>query len=348
MYEDKKVSVVVPVFNCDKYLEISMGDILSQTHSNIELILVNDGSTDNSAEICKKIADNDNRVKLICKESSMGAGPARNDGIAASCGDYIMFLDSDDRIEKDMIERLLRAIIENNCQVAVCGYETYVENVTNGESNRIMLDTATYRGEEVKKFFADYYPEGIVGYLWNKLYDITVIKNNNLQFPDMRRLQDGVFNVGFFDIADSCCVIEDILYHYRLNAQTDMFRKLPTNYYDLIKQFSLSFINKYYKSKKIEGFFLNELGSCVENTFSKQWGMDKTARRRYLTGISEDAFFLEMSSQAGACCEKYRRMIVGLLKKKRFTSLAVIVRIKLFAKLRLKKLFYFLKRGRKK
>ena len=131
MYEDKKVSVIVPIFNCDKYLNASMGDVLRQTHKNIELILVNDGSTDNSAEICKQLAAGDSRVKVINKEKSEGAGPARNSGISVSEGEYMMFLDSDDRIESDMVEKLLLAAVNNNCQVAVCGYETYVDQLAN-------------------------------------------------------------------------------------------------------------------------------------------------------------------------------------------------------------------------
>lgn len=348
MYEDKKVSVIVPIFNCDKYLNASMGDVLRQTHKNIELILVNDGSTDNSAEICKQLAAGDSRVKVINKEKSEGAGPARNSGISVSEGEYMMFLDSDDRIESDMVEKLLLAAVNNNCQVAVCGYETYVEDVENGESDKIYSEQRVYKDGEVNKFFRENFPEGIVGYLWNKIYDAEVIRRNNLRFPDMRRLQDGVFNVEFFDCAESCCVIEDILYHYRLNAQTDMFRKLPVNYYDLIKQFSESFISKYNKSTKIEAFFLNELGSCIENTFSVQWNMNKTIRWEYYEKISNDEFFTDI---CGAICvidSKYRRMVIKLLRSKKYGMLSILVNIKLFAKLRFKKLFYFLKRGNKK
>ena len=348
MYEDKKVSVIVPIFNCDKYLNDSMGDVLRQTHKNIELILVNDGSTDNSAAICKQLAAEDSRVKIINKEKSEGAGPARNSGLSVAEGEYIMFLDSDDRIEPDMIEKLLIAVIKNNCQVAVCGYETYVEDVENGESDKIYSKQRVCKGGEVNEFFSENFPEGIVGYLWNKIYDAEVIRRNNLRFPDMRRLQDGVFNVDFFNCADSCCVIEDVLYHYRLNAQTDMFRKLPVNYYDLIKQFSESFISKYNKSTKIEAFFLNELGSCIENTFSVQWNMNKKARWEYCDKISNDEFFIDISKDINVINSKYRRMVIKLLQRKKYGVLLFLIKIKLFAKLRFKKLFYFLKRGTKK
>ena len=157
-----KVSVIVPVYNCEKYLKTSMGDILTQTYKNIELILVNDGSTDCSYEICKDIASQDSRVKIINKPQSEGAGPARNDGIDASCGEYIMFLDCDDRIESNMVEKLLTASLDNNCDVAICGYETYVEDVENGENDVFSPEKKLYLDNEVKVLFAEYFPEVIV------------------------------------------------------------------------------------------------------------------------------------------------------------------------------------------
>lgn len=348
-----KVSVIVPVYNCEKYLKTSMGDILAQTYTNLELILVNDGSTDGSRAICEEIASKDDRVLVINKPKSEGAGPARNDGISASNGEYLMFLDCDDRIETDMVEKLLTASLENNCDVAICGYDTFVEDVENGENNIFSPDKKIYRDKEVKEFFAEYFPEGIVGYLWNKIYKADIIRENHVSFPDMRRLQDGVFNVEFFNCAKSCCTINNVLYHYRLNAQTDMFRKLPGNYYDLIKQFSQSFIGKRKEwaiqangsNDKIKVFFLNELGSCIENTFSQLWNMDKKTRREYYKSISEDMFFKEIYTESNVSLGKYREFIVKCLNKKHYRVLEFTVKTKLFVKLKMKKIFYFFKRG---
>ena len=346
------VSVIVPIFNCGKYLEESIPAILAQTHKDLELILVNDGSDDNSLEICKKYAERDNRIKIISKDKSEGAGPARNSGIDVSVGEYMMFIDSDDRIEPNMIELLLEAVTTNNCQVAVCGYDTYVETVENACKDRIYLPRKVYRNNEVKNFFAEYFPEGMAGYLWNKIYDATVIKANNLRFPTMRRLQDGVFNIDFFNCAESCCVIEDILYHYRINAQSDMFRKLPADYYDLIKQFSQSFIQKKqnwgeFSNEKIAVFLLNELGSCIENTFSKQWNMTSECRKKYFKTISEDEFFNYIQKEH-VTLSKYRRLIINLMKKQNYMTLAVVVKTKTFVKRWLKGTFYFIKRKERK
>lgn len=343
-----KVSVIIPIFNCGKYLEQSIPQILGQTHKDLELILVNDGSKDNSLELCQKFASIDNRVQVINKPESEGAGPARNDGIDASTGEFLMFIDADDQIESNMVERLLEAVINNNCQVAACGYETYVEGSETADRENIFLPEKVYRGFEVQELFAQYFPEGIVGYLWNKIYDAKLIREKNIRYPDMRRLQDGVFNVHFFHYADSCCIIEDVLYHYRLNAQTDMFRKLPKNYYELIRQFAQSFIEKKkewgdFSNEKIAVFFLNELGSCLENAFSPQWNMSKQERRQYFKDIAEDVFFKEIT-QDQVALPKYRQFLVEQLKKQNIFVLEVVVQLKNFMKLRMKKIFYMLKR----
>ncbi len=343
-----KVSVIIPIFNCGKYLENSIPQILGQSHTDLELILVNDGSTDNSLALCEKFAAADDRVQVISKEKSEGAGPARNSGIDAASGEYLMFIDADDQIEPNMVERLLNAIVSEQCQVAICGYETYVEGMENADRENIFLPQKTYRGKEVQTLFATYFPEGIVGYLWNKIYDAKLIREKNIRYPDMRRLQDGVFNVEVFRHATDCCVIEDILYHYRLNAQTDLFRKLPQNYYDLIRQFSESFLLAKtewgdFSDEKIDVFFLGELGSCLENAVSAHWNMTKPDRRQYFSRIANDPFFVERAAKT-VPLPRYRRILIALLKNRHFALLEIIVRTKGFVKIRMKKLFFALKR----
>lgn len=342
-----KVSIIIPIFNCDKYLENSIPQILGQTHKELELILVNDGSTDNSLTICQKFADIDERVKIINKPQSEGAGPARNSGIDAADGDYMMFIDADDYIEENMVECLLNAAVSNDCKIAICGYETYVEGLETSNKENITLPQKVYRNNEVQRFFAEYFPEGIAGYLWNKIYASSLIREKNIRFPDMRRLQDGVFNIDYFHHADSCCIIEDVLYHYRLNAQTDMFRKLPKNYYDLIRQFSQTFIARKkcwgdFSNEKIIFFFLNELGSCLENTFSPQWNMSKKDRNKYFMDISQDDFFIAIIEEPFHLSH-YRNFLIKNLKKRNFIIIELVIKLKNFIKLRMRKIFYMLK-----
>ena len=128
------ISVIIPIFNCGQYLEKSVPALLNQTWDKLELILVDDGSTDNSLAICRKFERQDARVKVLHKEKSGGAGPARNDGMHAANGEFLMFIDADDWIEPNMLEKLHTALTESGCDIAICGYESFVEGAPNNKA----------------------------------------------------------------------------------------------------------------------------------------------------------------------------------------------------------------------
>ena len=115
------ISVIIPVYNVEQYLNKCIESVLSQTYRNIEIVIINDGSTDNCGKICDEYASSDNRVKVIHKSNS-GVSAARNEGLDASTGDYVVFVDSDDYVDPDYVECLYNSLIENDADVAVCGY----------------------------------------------------------------------------------------------------------------------------------------------------------------------------------------------------------------------------------
>lgn len=123
------VSIIVPIYNSDKTLEICVNSLLNQTYKKIEIILVNDGSRDNSLQVCKKIA-NENSNVLIVDQKNMGAAYARRNGIAHSKGDYLIFIDSDDWIEPEMVSTLMHELLENQVDLVEC---RFVRNFSNGK-----------------------------------------------------------------------------------------------------------------------------------------------------------------------------------------------------------------------
>lgn len=123
-----KVSIIIPVFNVENYLERCLKSVICQSFKDIEIIIINDGSTDKSFEICKKFAEFDKRIILINQENS-GVSAARNTGINIATGKYLSFVDSDDFIAPDMIEFLLNNLEKNNTDIATCGmYDCYIQN----------------------------------------------------------------------------------------------------------------------------------------------------------------------------------------------------------------------------
>lgn len=119
--EDLKVSCIIPVYNVAPYLVKCLDSVIGQTYENIEIILIDDGSTDNSYQICKQFADNDSRVRLIHQENG-GLSCARNTGIAQATGDYVLFIDSDDWVDKKIVEKLIENAKIHNADVVACKY----------------------------------------------------------------------------------------------------------------------------------------------------------------------------------------------------------------------------------
>ena len=123
---DEKVSIIVPVYNVEKYLDKCIESIVNQTYRNIEIILVDDGSPDKCPEICNEWAKKDDRIKVIHKENG-GLSSARNAALEIAQGDYITFVDSDDWIENDMIQSMLTCAAKNDADIVCCGF--YFDNV---------------------------------------------------------------------------------------------------------------------------------------------------------------------------------------------------------------------------
>lgn len=121
MDNSKMISIIVPIYNVEKYLDKCLGSIVNQTYKNIEIILVNNGSTDNSLNIAEKWKYRDNRIKVFSIDNK-GVSYARNYGIKVSNGNYIAFIDSDDWIDRDMYETLIEGIIRYNADIAQCSY----------------------------------------------------------------------------------------------------------------------------------------------------------------------------------------------------------------------------------
>lgn len=197
-------SIIVPVYNTEQFLDKCVSSILAQTYNDFELILVDDGSTDNSPNMCDMYAEKDFRIKVIHKKNG-GVSSARNCGIDAAKGTYIWFIDSDDYIEPFSLQRLFDVQKNHNA-------EMYVFN------NRSVCELSS---ENINDFFRKYYFTYALGFEpWNKLYKRDIIKANNLQFDTQEKIgEDLLFNINYYKaifssgVKDIYFVGEDY-YHY--------------------------------------------------------------------------------------------------------------------------------------
>lgn len=193
--EANKISVIIPVYKVEEYLPRCLDSIISQTYKNLEIILVDDGSPDKCGKICDEYAERDERIRVIHKENG-GVAKARNTGLDAATGDYVGFVDSDDWIENDMYELLMKNALSYDADISMCGERIYEEEkcVTSRKNKKTeVLDRTGTKKRVVVG--------GSMGLIWNKLIRRSVLKNIR------------------FDIKYDCS--EDLLFMYEVIKNID-------------------------------------------------------------------------------------------------------------------------------
>lgn len=210
------VSIVVPVYNAEKSLKKCVNLIQHQTYRNIEIILVDDGSTDKSGVVCDALKNSDKRIKVIHTDNA-GVSSARNDGIKISTGKYITFVDSDDYIEKNMIEVMINQIINNNADICICGNSDVDEkgNIINFTS--LDANSKIFKMDNISalKCMLDEKPYN--GVCWGKLYKRSLF--NDLYFNRKIRIaEDLEVLYKVFYKAKQVVYIPDALYNYSINT----------------------------------------------------------------------------------------------------------------------------------
>ena len=225
-----KISVVIPVYNAQSALCRCLDSIKKQTYKNYEVILVNDGSSDSSKEICEEYAKKDTRFKVI-NQANAGVSAARNNGIAEANGKYLYFMDADDYIEENTFEIVMQAFEESNADMVVSGY--YIENSDRKVAWKCKYSPGVYSGEECKKIVQeaiDIHTAGnIPPYSWIKFVNKEFWDKTGLKFDaKIRRSEDYFLWTQFmFQIKKICLVTDKQLYHY-----VDNVNSIVHNYVD--------------------------------------------------------------------------------------------------------------------
>ena len=203
---DELISIIIPVFNVKKYLDRCMLSVLNQTYTNLEIIIVDDGSTDGSGALCDLWSSKDNRIKVIHKENE-GVAAARNDALAIAKGDYIGFADPDDWMDNTMFEVLLNVIKRFSADIVICGFEEV--NLNNTRIKQVDYTRCYTRDEALYELVRD---EEIQNYVWNKLFRRKCVP---LQpFPKIKSISDLAGTYRFFQKAETVVHINRSLYHY--------------------------------------------------------------------------------------------------------------------------------------
>ncbi|WP_300854408.1 glycosyltransferase family 2 protein, partial [uncultured Clostridium sp.] len=212
MNYEELISVIIPVYQCEKYLSECITSILNQTYKNFELLLINDGSFDNSGMICDDFANKDNRIRVFHQENQ-GVAQSRQNGINKSKGKYITFIDSDDFIDADYLEVLYNKIIKTNSDIVCCNSRDIGNAIY--DNNMILVDEEI---EDKKRMLSDYFQGKRYAYcVWGKLYKKESIQN--LKFRTLKYGEDTCFILDLFNTCNKICLYSYCGYNYRCQEQ---------------------------------------------------------------------------------------------------------------------------------
>lgn len=238
------VSIIIPVYKVEAYLKECIESVINQTYKNLEIILVDDGSPDNCGQICDKYAYIDNRIKVIHKENG-GLSSARNAGLEIATGDYISFIDSDDFMSKDFIEKLHHLCIKNNVEIAVCDYTKFEDKSKIKEVEKSEEKIQLYNSYEMQKnMYIENYAKMVV--VWNKLYKKSIYEK--LRFPIGKINEDEFTTYKAYHFAENIAVTNEPLYFYRYNENSIMGKKYNERRLDFFYAYDER--KEFYKSLK--------------------------------------------------------------------------------------------------
>lgn len=213
------VSIVIPVYNVQNYLKECLDSVINQTYHTLEIILIDDGSTDESGTICDEYARKDKRIKVI-HQKNQGAAIAKNTGLDAVTGQFFMFVDSDDYLERDMIEDLVTKQQDTGADIVECGFFNEFFNrqeiVPIIDENEIKLS-----GVEYLEWYINHWTSSL---LWNKLFKTELLQNIRFRY-ERRCIDDEFFTYKLVMNAEKVCIIQPSYYHYRKRKSSAVSRE---------------------------------------------------------------------------------------------------------------------------
>ncbi|WP_304729850.1 glycosyltransferase family 2 protein [Dubosiella newyorkensis] len=247
---DTLVTVVVPFYNVEKYIESCMNSIVNQTYKNLEIILVNDGSKDHSRSLVEKYLK-DKRVKII-DQVNMGIGEARNSGLIHANGEYILFVDSDDKLELNMIEKLLNTAKMKDLDLVICGYKRVNERFEELEKDSIHLqeDKIYYPTKDKSVLLTD--PSA-----WGKLYKTKLFKESGICFPNRVWAEDLQTIPKIIALSRKIGYIKDPLYYYVQHSGSIMSSKTLDRQKESLE--AMNDLIDYFKENNLDKIYAKEL-----------------------------------------------------------------------------------------
>ncbi|MGX7393409.1 glycosyltransferase family 2 protein [Carnobacterium mobile] len=330
------VSIIMPIFNVEKYLKKSIESVLNQTHQNIELILVNDGSPDDSVKICKYYEKLDQRVRVIDQENA-GVGYARNAGLAIASGDYIYFADSDDYIEPNLIEDNVKIAEEATADLVVFGFfeETLKADGNHTYSVKVPNLENTKTKEQFRNAFNSFYYFTPYA-LWNKLYKREYLKKAEIHFSKQKIGEDALFNQSVYLNLEKSAFNKKAYYHYVYREGSAVNHYLKNRFeqeYNVAQHFE-SLMNKWDKKNENQDLINREYWNAIyleiKNLTSGECLMSQKEKVKRLKQIMEKQKLKEVIAVLDSEDEqnKFVKLLIMLVKNEKYDFALKLMKVR--------------------
>lgn len=327
-------SIVMPVYNVEKYLPQAIDSVLGQTFKDFELILVDDCSPDNSYKMCNDYAKRDGRIQVIHLEKNGGVSNARNIGMKAAEGQYLLFMDSDDYIDSVLLEKVYHSLKKNVADIVFFGMTEEHFNVKGEHIESVVFELPTKyfkNKNSLRRYIIELEKATLYGYACNKFYRLEYLKQLNLQYQEYALNEDILFNVAYCMDIDSMNVLKLPAYHYRKNmaagSRTSQFVK---NYFELHEKRARALLEQYQYwgmcTKKIRAdlaaIYTRYIMSALQRNCDPRAEMTFAMRRQWLKSLYKQEIFKEVIPY-GKPSSLIVRILHGCLKRQwTFLSLA--------------------------
>lgn len=246
-----KITVIVPVYNVENYLEEAINSVISQTYKNLEILIIDDGSTDNSSQICDKYAKKDIRIKVF-HQTNKGLSGARNTGLKNATGKYIMFLDSDDKFEPQACETMYKFIERTKADYAIGNYINIDEDGSKWENPIFKKDTYKEFTLSIKDYEKSFYIMNSA--VWNKIFRKSFLDSLNITFVERLPAEDAIFTTTCFIKSKKVCYIPEVIYQYRQRYSNSISNSCSKKYFDGINK-AYNIIYQNFKDNNEIGFY---------------------------------------------------------------------------------------------
>lgn len=337
MSKQPKVSIIVPIYNVEKYLDRCIQSLINQTLKEIEIILVDDGSPDNCPQMCDKYAKEDARVKVVHKQNA-GLGYARNSGLEIAIGEYVAFVDSDDYVDITMYEKLYNETINNKYDIVYCGF--IVENRDKSTYTENTKDRVLYENKEIIELCRNMIAcnvdekkertESMA--VWHGIYKREIIDKYNIRFESERDIlsEDIVFDILFIPLSKSIRTIPDALYIHCYNneslSKTFNYKKIEMNIslYNKLNEIASMYGLDTFKLNIIR-FFIGYNRSFLNSIFCSDL---KNKKDLFIKIFKLDLWNDIFSIYPIKTLPIYQRLIVSCIKNRNFYLLSFIFFVK--------------------